>query len=372
MKHRTVTAIVLSLLAVVTLPVLLVGFVPQTEGPQVRRRVSPTVVQLRPEDFPVPIVAQEERGRVWSIREKVSDTTIALRHEERPSATPSMVVFAGKAVRLDMGDTSFIFDHHSQMTDMAPLLALDGVNGPALVGSEPVAYGDSLDANGHPYRWQQGAALVAGYAPRAWRRHHPSVHELAEQALPEVRIAYGPASRRASSYRELVAAHANKYNLAIDLVFAIIHSESNFNTTLVSSQNATGLMQLLPSTASDEVHRFLYGHRGNVTREELFDPETNIRYGTAYLHILMSRYFSGVLDETSREYCTVAAYNMGPNRFVRIYGKSIPEAAAAINAMTPDELYVDLTDRLPLRETRYYVAKVRQMKEQYAGMVASR
>ena len=367
MKRKTVTAIVLSLLAATTLPVLLVGFVPQTEGPEVRRRVSPTIVQLRPEDLPPPIVAQTEQGRVWSIRQAISEVTVACNPEKNPrNTTPSMVVFDDDVIRLDMGGTSYVFARHSQMTDMAPLLALDGVNGPILTGAQPLAYGDKLDSEGHPLRWQQGAALVADYAPRSWRRHRPSLTEMAESTLPGLRL--GPASRQAGSYREMVATYAGKYNLPVDLVYAIIHSESNFNPTLVSNQNATGLMQLLPSTASDEVHRFLYGRRGNVTNEELYDPETNIRFGTAYLHLLMTRYFQGVHDPLSREYCTVAAYNMGPNRFIRLYGKSIPEAAEAINAMNADELFLDLTDRLPVRETRLYVAKVRHMKERYAAM----
>lgn len=366
MKHKTVTAIVLSLLAVTTLPVLLVGFVPQTEGPEVRRRVSPTIVQLRPEDLPPPIVAQENSGRVWSIRQKISSDDTAVAQRERPdTATPSMVVFDDDVVRLDMGGLSFVFTRQGQSADLSPLLALDGVSGPMLTAPQPVAYGDNLDAQGHPLRWQQGAALVADYAPRSWRRHAPSLKDIADSAIPEVRVF--TASRRATNYRELVATHAAKYKLPVDLVNAIIHSESNFNPVLVSSRNATGLMQLLPSTASDEIHRFLYGSRGNVTAEELYDPETNIRFGTAYLHLLMTRYFGGVNDPLSREYCTIAAYNMGPNRFIRLYGKSIPEAADAINAMNADELYLDLTDRLPIRETRYYVAKVRHMKEQYAA-----
>ena len=40
---------------------------------------------------------------------------------------------------------------------------------------------------------------------------------------------------------------------------------------------------------------------------------------------------------------------------------------ARINALSADELYEDLTRRLPVRETRAYVAKVRRMKHHYAG-----
>lgn len=109
-------------------------------------------------------------------------------------------------------------------------------------------------------------------------------------------------------------------------MYAIIHSESDFSPGLISDKSAMGLMQLLPSTASDEVHRFLYGRPGAVSFNELRVPEINIRYGTAYLHILLTRYFSGVHDPLAREYCAVAAYNMGPNRFLRLYGATNEEA----------------------------------------------
>ena len=58
--------------------------------------------------------------------------------------------------------------------------------------------------------------------------------------------------------------------------------------------------------AGGEVHRYLYGRTGDVSFEDLRVPETNIRYGTTYLHILLTRYFAGVHDPRAREYCAVA------------------------------------------------------------------
>ena len=43
-------------------------------------------------------------------------------------------------------------------------------------------------------------------------------------------------------------------------------------------------------------------------------------------------------------------------------------AVARINTMSATELYADLTSRLPARETRFYVAKVRRMKDHYAAL----
>ena len=253
-------------------------------------------------------------------------------------------------------------------------MALDGASAPQLLAVEPFRASDALDMDGRPLRWQDTGGLMAAYRPLA-----PASARTAAPALPAVlpapeapsprAFAAGEASAKAHRYQELVENFARRYNLNTALIYAIIHSESDFSPTLVSGKSAMGLMQLLPSTASGEVHRFLYGRRGDIGFDDLRVPEINIRYGTAYLHILLTRYFQNVTDPLAREYCTVAAYNMGPNRFLRLYGATSEEAVARINAMSADELYEDLTRRLPVRETRAYVAKVRRMKHHYAAQL---
>ena len=67
---------------------------------------------------------------------------------------------------------------------------------------------------------------------------------------------------------------------------AVILAESSYDPHAVSSVNAQGLMQLLPSTAE-----WIAGKLGETYAEgSLFDPETNIRYGCWYLGFLMQRY----------------------------------------------------------------------------------
>ena len=65
------------------------------------------------------------------------------------------------------------------------------------------------------------------------------------------------------------------------LVDAIIHVESGGNPRTVGRRGEIGLMQIKPETARS------VGYRG--TRRGLFDPATNIRYGTAYLDIALGR-----------------------------------------------------------------------------------
>ena len=387
-RRNTLLLVSLCLGGALSLLGLLAGFVPQSEGPEVRRKASALVASPRPEDMPVPIVPRGEGERLWAVRRAVTlpdeeawalpETLPPERAQRPPPAAPvggegeSVIIFSLGGARLDTGENALGFAAVAPDDVFAPLLTLDGVSMPALLASQAREYGDALDGRGRPLRWLAADTLLAGYAPLGARgrdRRDGPEREAVDSLLPGER--YAEDSRdlgRARRYQQLVENFAARYNLDVELVYAIIHSESNFSPTLVSHKSAMGLMQILPGTAGGEVHRYLYGRSGDVSFEDLRVPETNIRYGTTYLHILLTRYFSGVSDPLSREYCAVAAYNMGPNRFLRLYGKSDEEAVANINAMNAAALYEDLTARLPVRETRFYVAKVQRMKDHYSSL----
>ncbi|RXE68017.1 lytic transglycosylase, partial [Muribaculaceae bacterium Isolate-002 (NCI)] len=56
LRRKPLVILSLSLGGALLLLGLLAGFVPQSEGPEVRRRASAHVVSLRPEDLPEPIL----------------------------------------------------------------------------------------------------------------------------------------------------------------------------------------------------------------------------------------------------------------------------------------------------------------------------
>ena len=394
MKRRTTLLFIsLGLAAALLVLGLLAGFVPQSEGPEVRRRASGAVARLRPEDMPVPIVAQGDVARLWAVRMAVASAPENTRGGTSSGLTSSLasslasgqqagqanikagpraiVSFDSGGVSLDTGEPAIAFMGDAQ-GDFAPLLALDGVSAPLLVSNQPRDYGDVLDAAGRPLRWASPRAMLAGYSPKVVRR--AAIEVLRHGSLPDGYVLdidendIEKLYARARRYQNLVETFARRYNISTELLYAIIHSESDFSPTLVSNKSAMGLMQVVPDTANDEVSRYLYGRMGDVGFEELRVPETNIRYGTTYLHILYTRYFAGVHNPLSREYCIIAAYNMGPNGFWKLYGKSLEEAIDKINAMTAEELYRDLATRLPARETRNYLARVQRMKVQYASL----
>jgi hypothetical protein len=81
-----------------------------------------------------------------------------------------------------------------------------------------------------------------------------------------------------------------------ELAFRLVDGESQFNTHAVSKVGAVGLTQLMPSTAK----LFQKG----VTREQLFNPETNLRVGFRYLRSLIDMYKGNVR-------LALLAYNRG-------------------------------------------------------------
>lgn len=100
-------------------------------------------------------------------------------------------------------------------------------------------------------------------------------------------------------YTEFVERYSEEFEIPIEMLYAVIKCESSFDSTAVSSVGATGLMQLMPRTLEDMMRRC-----GEQYDERLlYDPETNIRYGSYYL-----RYLYNIFQDWD---VVLAAYNGG-------------------------------------------------------------
>jgi soluble lytic murein transglycosylase-like protein len=121
-----------------------------------------------------------------------------------------------------------------------------------------------------------------------------------------------------SPYGQLIYEIAIRHSVNPQLVAALIHVESAFNSRAVSPKGAYGLMQLLPATA----RRF-----GLTKKKDLFDPKKNLEAGVKYLKWLTTR-FGGDVQKI------LAAYTAGEGAVERFGG--IP----------------------PYRETQQYVKKI--------------
>ena len=74
---------------------------------------------------------------------------------------------------------------------------------------------------------------------------------------------------------EIVNRHAASAGIPAEIVRAVVRVESDWDQELTGHAGEIGLMQIMPETARD------MGFTGK--KEALYDPETNIRWGVAYL-----------------------------------------------------------------------------------------
>lgn len=144
------------------------------------------------------------------------------------------------------------------------------------------------------------------------------------ETVPDPPVAAVPAAPQPSNrpakltpvdLREMLVRAGTEHNLDVDLLASVVKTESDGNTRAVSHAGAQGLMQLMPKTAA-----------GLGVRDS-FQPDQNVRGGSAYLDALLTRYHDNLA-------LALAAYNAGPEAVDKYHG--IP----------------------PYSETRAYVARV--------------
>jgi len=133
-----------------------------------------------------------------------------------------------------------------------------------------------------------------------------------------------------------VERYANANQLDPGHVFAVIRTESAFNKDARSNAGAVGLMQLMPATGRRTARKYSIPLSST---QSLYEPEQNIRIGTAYLKQVMEQYDRNVVLAS-------AAYNAGPQRVDRW----LPE-----EQKRPAESWIAA---IPYGETRKYVQRI--------------
>lgn len=79
----------------------------------------------------------------------------------------------------------------------------------------------------------------------------------------------------AGQYHAIISRYASSYGVPVSLAHAVISVESNYRVDARGSAGEVGLMQIKPATAR------MMGYSGSI--QDLFNPETNIKYGMKYL-----------------------------------------------------------------------------------------
>ncbi len=136
-------------------------------------------------------------------------------------------------------------------------------------------------------------------------------------------------------YEQYVTQYAAEYGIDKYLVYAVIKTESGYDPAAVSNVGARGLMQIMEPTF--EWIKYKLGDE-ETKYYDMFDPETNIRYGCFLLGYLYA--------EFGNVQATMAAYHAGRGQVNEwLVDKSISSDGRTL-------------DYIPISDTAHYVDKI--------------
>ena len=152
--------------------------------------------------------------------------------------------------------------------------------------------------------------------------------------------------RYPTPYREVVQDYASQLDLDEAWIYGLVRQESRFAHTARSTAGASGLMQLMPSTARWVAKRLgLSGHHATLTAT----ADSNIVLGTYYLRQMMDSLDNQIVLAS-------AGYNAGPRRAREWIADRPLEGAVYI-------------ETIPFAETREYVKRVMNNTLCYARLL---
>jgi soluble lytic murein transglycosylase len=138
------------------------------------------------------------------------------------------------------------------------------------------------------------------------------------------------------TYSSQVQSNADLQQLDPAVVFGLMRQESMLDKNAESPVGARGLMQIMPETGRQIARKL---NEPWQSASSLFEPDTNIKYGTFYYKQLLAR-FNGNFA------LAAAAYNAGPNRV----NQWLPNGQ-----LMPADVWIET---IPFKETRKYVTSV--------------
>lgn len=147
-------------------------------------------------------------------------------------------------------------------------------------------------------------------------------------------------------YRSNVISGSQVGNIPPAWAYGIMRQESRFTVNARSGVGASGLMQVMPTTAQLIARKLGEPYSANTYAQ----LNTNIRYGTYYLGMLQSQLGGNMVLAT-------AGYNAGPNR-ARAWQPDLQMLSADQYA-----------ESIPLAETRDYVKNVMSNTVHYAAIL---
>jgi soluble lytic murein transglycosylase len=177
--------------------------------------------------------------------------------------------------------------------------------------------------------------------------------EASRLGVTELVKASGLPERQQRRLAVTIVREARRNNVDPLLVVAVIRCESSFNNYAVSHVGAMGLMQVMPDTGKYLADKagFRLGRSSN-----LFDAETNVELGTAYLADLIQRF--GTVEKA------LVAYNAGPGLAKRILAK--PESRKKFMAGYPTKVVKEFR-KLKANQERQLTLRAQQTTDGRQG-----
>lgn len=151
--------------------------------------------------------------------------------------------------------------------------------------------------------------------------------------------------RYLAPYRSELQTHIREHGLDEAWVYGLMRQESRFATSAKSETGASGLMQIMPSTARWVARKLGLKSYRNALIHQL---DTNLRLGTYYMKAVLAQ-------SENNPVLASAAYNAGPTRALQWRGDQPLEGA----------IY---TETIPFEETRDYVKKVMSNTVYYSDL----
>ncbi len=144
-------------------------------------------------------------------------------------------------------------------------------------------------------------------------------------------------------YQPIINRYAKEYDLEPALVCAVIKTESNFDPDAKSDKDAHGLMQITEPTLNWAIFR--ENQNADYTVKDLYDPDTNIKYGCLILSLL--------INEFEDRDTALAAYNAGRGNTIKWLKD---------RRYSDDGIHIKDT---PYQETDEYIKRVNKYYLQY-------
>ena len=172
-------------------------------------------------------------------------------------------------------------------------------------------------------------SLTSFILMHAWLTRQADLHRREQQAIDQ---------QYPLEYRDEIQRISGEYNLSPALIASVIRNESSFRPAAESSVGARGLMQVMPETAEWIAHKLKVD---NYSLEQLYNPETNIRFGCWYLNYLSTLFHGDPI-------CVVCAYHAGQGEI---------SSWLRNPSISSDGLTMKI-DRLPEGPTKTYAGRV--------------